>query len=124
MKLPPQSIHEIAINIRLAFLEKHNLDFQKTRDFIHSLLITDIEDGDRIIIKTARPGLLIGRKGENITFLEAKLGKRIEIVESFSWADWVTPISPAEEEMYRQETEAYDSFSDFLQNSYPSTMPT
>lgn len=112
MKRPPEQTANIGREIGLFFLSQNNEDYQKTRKFLQKLCITDIrEENGKLVIETARPGLLIGRKGINYDGLMKHLERKIEIVESFSWADWMTPIDVQE---FFDEDEAYNSFSDWL----------
>lgn len=113
MKRPSPKHAEIGQQIGLFFLAQNNQDYQKTGEFLRNLCITDIrEENDYLVIETARPGLLIGRKGQNIDGLIEHLKRPIHIHESFSWADVMTPMDWMEEIAMEQETEAYSPFDD------------
>jgi len=115
MKNPPLRTHEIGVQIGLFFLKQKNEDYHATREFLRDLDILDIqEDDEKISISTSRPGLLIGHKGKNINGLEELFGKKIVIIESFSWTDMITPVDWMAELAMEQESEAYADFGDFL----------
>jgi len=98
MRKPQPRPAEIGVMIGLFFLEQKGGDYAATRQFLRDLNITDIWETDRkIYIQTARPGLLIGAKGANISGLEKALGKPVGVEESFCWADIITPVDWAEE---------------------------
>lgn len=60
--------------------------YKAAREEISKLKIVDIKATEgEVSIHLARPGLLIGKKGENIGALQQYLGTRINIVESFHW---------------------------------------
>lgn len=108
MKNPPQNTRDIGLVIGNYFLSYFENDYQKTGDYIRDLSITDIQDnGNIIVISTSRPGLLIGRKGIHIEGLTKTLNKKIEIIESFSWADIITPVDWMAELEMEQETKVY-----------------
>lgn len=93
MKHPPKRSAEIGIQIGLFFLEKNKGDYAATAELLKDLCITDIWETDRkIYVQTARPGLFIGLRGENLDGLAKSLGKRVDVEESFCWADIITPI--------------------------------
>lgn len=93
---------EIAIKIGLFYLAKHNNDYAAAQREIESLRITNIVVAsvkgsavDSVEIHLSRPGLLIGRKGENVGNLTTHLGIAfIKIVETNDWLDWLVPIRP------------------------------
>lgn len=121
MKKPNVSLQGIAARIGLYFLEQNKEDYNKTREFIRDLDILDIqEDGEKISISTSRPGLLIGRKGKNIDGLTELFGKKIHIIEAFSWTDMITPVDWMAELVMEQEDKAYHDFSDFLDQEVES----
>lgn len=100
MKRPSPKCAEIAQQIGFFFLAQNNEDYQKTGEFLRKLCITDIrEENGKLVIETARPGLLIGLKGRNIDGLVEHLKRPIHIVESFTWADIMTPIDWMESEL-------------------------
>jgi hypothetical protein len=45
-----------------------------------------------IRIELARPGLLIGRRAENLIALVKEIGFDIDIVECFNWNDILVPL--------------------------------
>ena len=64
------------------YLAKNNNDYQKTADEIRSMRVAEIiAIGDVVLIKVGRPGVLIGKRGQNIDALQAAIGKKIHIVE-------------------------------------------
>lgn len=96
MKKPSEKLIAIAHEIGFFFLEKNGGDYEKTREFIELLLITNLEENENaVIVETARPVLFIGRKGENIDGLEQALNKKIEIVKSMSWSNYIAPVDTA-----------------------------
>jgi ribosomal protein S3 len=89
---PTESEMKIYKAIGEFYLKKHANDYEKTREDLRNLLISDVICAyDVVIIKTSRPGLLIGKKGENITALEKHLEKRVAVVEVNSFSDWLMP---------------------------------
>lgn len=115
MKKPPQDAQQVGLQIGEYFLQQNGENYEKTREFLRDLSITNIivsETG--ITVETARPGLLIGRKGIHIDNLVEKLQKKINIVESFSWADYITPVDWIKKLEMEQEAAAYQGFSDYL----------
>lgn len=108
MKKPSAKEREIAEKIGLYFLEQNDQDYTVTAKIIRDLEITNIEVDDFYIhIYTARPGLLIGRKGQNIDGLQKLFDKKIDIIESFTWAAYITPVDWQTEFALEQENEAY-----------------
>lgn len=98
MKQPSPETLLIAETIGSALLANNQFDYRKTEDQIRAMSITNIVvDGDRISIETARPGLVIGVKGSTLDLIQQQLpGKTLEIVESFSWSDLITPYDPVD----------------------------
>jgi len=97
LRSPSKELTHWAQRIGNYFLEKNKSDYKKTAQEIEKLKIQNIEiKGDTISIHTARPGLLIGRRGETITGLQTWLNMKVEIVEHFSWNDVLTPNDPWE----------------------------
>lgn len=95
MNRPAPELQHIGIQLGLFFLSQKENNFLETAKFLQKLNITDIQlsrDAQTVIIHTSRPGLLIGTKGKNIEGLTKALAKKIHIVESFSWADVITPL--------------------------------
>lgn len=73
--------------------------YKAAREEISKLKIVNIKAEDDVItISLARPGLLIGKKGENIFALQKYFGTKIEIVESFHWDEILMeyPYDPAD----------------------------
>lgn len=75
---------EIYRKIGWFYFEKNSYNMSQTHDEIKSLCITDVfANGNKINIKTCRPGYLIGLKGENIdnlkSYFEKELSKKIKI---------------------------------------------
>jgi len=116
MKNPPSKLAEIGQKIGMYFLNQNNEDYKATEKFIRDLHISDIwETDDKIFIQTARPGLLIGRKAVYYDGLTEFLGKKIEIIESFCWADVITPFDWQTEALMEDEINAYSDFCDALE---------
>tara|TARA_R110000868_G_scaffold371774_1_gene635528 strand:- start:435 stop:755 length:321 start_codon:yes stop_codon:yes gene_type:complete len=97
MKRPTAELEIIGYKITDYFFKKNNGDYEKTKKEIESISIQDIEiDGNQLIIHTARPGLLIGKRGSNIDALSMFLGMKVRIEESFSWTDQLIPVDAME----------------------------
>lgn len=79
----PENIREIAKIIGEYFLERNGGDYSKTELDLLRLGISNIaqRDDGKIAITTARPGLLIGKRGETVDKLTKRLGKTIHIIE-------------------------------------------
>lgn len=92
MMLTPE-IREMAALIGQFYLRKHNNDYIAAEKAIVDLRISDLRvEGDKVIIVTARPGLLIGRRGQNIDELTAFLNKKIHIIEDMDpLLEWLIP---------------------------------
>lgn len=121
MNKPNSRLQEIGIKIGLFFLGQKNENYDEARKFIRDLDILDIqEDDEKISVSTSRPGLLIGRKGKNIDGLTELFGKKIHIIEVFSWTDIITPVDWMAELAMEQEAEAYADFDDFLDQEVES----
>lgn len=74
--------HEIAVSIGNFYLKKNDDDYKKTEEDILNLRIVKLEVRDEVvIITTSRPGLLIGKRGENIDLLSKHLGMKLKIIE-------------------------------------------
>jgi hypothetical protein len=90
--LPNKTEMELYKSIGQFYVIKSGGDYKKAREAIAVLGISDIITAyDVVIIKTARPGLLIGSKGENIEALSKHLGKRVSVIEVNSLSDWLMP---------------------------------
>lgn len=75
-------IREVAKNIGTFYLQKNNGDYEKTEMELLHLLISKIEmKGSDVVITTARPGLLIGKRGTNIDALTKHLKSEVRIIE-------------------------------------------
>lgn len=95
----PNKIQAIAAAIGEFYLNKNNGDYKATENELVNLRIETIEilSSTDIMIKLARPGLLIGRKGLNIDALSKHLSKKIFIVESSSQLiDYLVPFNFAD----------------------------
>jgi hypothetical protein len=77
------------------YLQKNNGDYEAAAKEVTKLRITKIEAPfvDKVIIYTARPGLLIGRRGINIAALHEFTKCKIDIREAFCWDDILVPVS-------------------------------
>jgi ribosomal protein S3 len=90
---PSPDAELIGYELSTFYLIKNNHDYQKAAKEVISLNITDIEvQGEEIHIYLNRPGLIIGRKGENIDALTKFLGKTVKIHETFSWNEIIVPL--------------------------------
>lgn len=80
----PEPVQEIAARIGVFFLRKNDNDYEAARKEILELRISNISFENppgEVSIELSRPGLLIGRRGEQIDSLEKFLGHKILIVE-------------------------------------------
>jgi hypothetical protein len=103
-------IREVAALIGQFYLRKHEGDYVAAEKAIVDLRISDLTvEGDKVTIVTARPGMLIGRRGTNIDELTAFLNKKVHIIEDvdplieylipqpeepideYDYLDWPTP---------------------------------
>jgi predicted RNA-binding protein Jag len=97
MLKPSPEAQETAYKISDFYLTKHRGNYTDAIDDIDKLRISNIEVIDGVVsIHTPRPGLLIGRKGENINALSAFLGVQIKICESYDWESILFPYDPAD----------------------------
>jgi transcription antitermination factor NusA-like protein len=79
----PEPITDIAVRIGKFYLNKNNSDYKKTEQEVISLRIQNIAlVEDKIHITTFQPGILIGKRGENIGKLQEWLGKKIHVIEA------------------------------------------
>lgn len=88
-----QQVKDTAIKIGEFYLNKHQGDLAKAHREIRDLQVTDlIVFKNMVIIKTCRPGLLIGPKGNNISNLATSLGKHVHIIEDENELEgWLLP---------------------------------
>ena len=111
-------VREMAMDIGNYYLQKNNEDYVKTEADIRKLGITNIDivetikngntDKTVVEITTFRPGLLIGRKGENIDALTNHLGvHEIKCIEAKD--DLLSYLIP---------TPPYDSCEDWDDGDY------
>ena len=92
----PEQI-EIANNISSFYLRKNNFDYKKTNEEIEKVRIQNVEKTEKgITIFTERPGLLIGRRGENINQLQEFLNCEIRIEEVSSLYSYMYRYDPAD----------------------------
>lgn len=87
-------VKDVAQRIGQFYLAKHNNDYDATATELLRLQITQltIED-DVVTITTARPGLLIGKRGQNVEALENHLNAKVKIKEELnSLFDWIMPV--------------------------------
>lgn len=84
-----EEVKEIACKIGQFFLEKNELDYKAACLEIEKLRINNLSifskrtNGETTIeIETSRPGLVIGRHGEQIDKLSKYLGVKIRLVET------------------------------------------
>lgn len=103
-----EQIKEIANLIGDFYLNKNKGDYQKAAKEIYELQITDLCRlvDNIVVITTGRPGLLIGKKGDNIFALIDWLKRPIKIQEAEdSLLDYLIPQPPDLTE-YHQATTA------------------
>lgn len=83
----PDKVREVASRIGAFYLQKNSGDYKATELEIMKLRISKIDVDDRlphsvsIAITTARPGLLIGKRGQNIDALTSFLGTNVKVIE-------------------------------------------
>ncbi len=89
----PEKVREYARSIGEFYLKKHDGNYSRACEAVEKLQITKLEviytvdsthpEGARetVVITTARPGMLIGKKGTNIDELSQHLNAHIKIVE-------------------------------------------
>jgi len=83
----PDKVKEAARNIGAFYLQKNHGDFKAAELEILKLQISSISVDDKlpnsvsIAITTGRPGLLIGKRGENIDALTKFLGTQVKVIE-------------------------------------------
>lgn len=94
----PEKVREMASNIGQYYLKKNSGDYVSTEREIMSLQISKIEVDDtlpnlvEVSITTARPGLLIGKRGINIDALTHYLGTKVKIIEEKDpLSSWLLP---------------------------------
>lgn len=98
MNIISEELRDIATKISNFYLEKYNGDYKEAAAAVSRLKVHDVQipEGGGIKIILARPGFLIGRKGENLEKLSAYLGAKIFIEECHSWTDLLTPLDYSE----------------------------
>ena len=104
-----KEVIEVAQRIGQFYLEKNHGDYEKTKVEILSLLITSVEVTEgKVIIKTSRPGLLIGKRGINIDNISTFLDKKIHVLEEReNIVDCITPRPEPVYDMYGCQLEDY-----------------
>lgn len=76
------TVRDVAQRIGLFYLQKNNGDYVKTEKDLTDLRIAKIEVNEKgVIVTTARPGLLIGKRGTNIDALAKHLKSEVRIIE-------------------------------------------
>jgi len=96
---PSAKLEQIGYDIASFYLNKNKNDYVAAEKEVISLNITDIQIdpyNSKLRIFTARPGLLVGRKGENLDNLSKHLKREIEIVEAFHWNEVLVPFDYSE----------------------------
>lgn len=78
------------------YLNKCNGDHKAAQSELCHLIITDVSiptDGNLVIIKAVRVGMLIGKRGSNIDALEKFLKVPIKVIEEQeSVYNWILPF--------------------------------
>ncbi len=78
-----EEIKHIAQQIGQFILTENHGDYKAANDFITKLRINRLElVGGKLVIETSRPGLLIGKRGEQIEKLQAYLNLPLHIEET------------------------------------------
>lgn len=105
-----KKVKGVAKKIGEFFLQKNNNDYERTADEITNLHITKLEDdGDKIRITLGRPGMLIGKRGEQVDKLISYLGRKLHIIEDpDGLVDHIIPREPLP-------CEEYDNMYDLVQ---------
>ena len=87
-----ETVRGIAGLIGVFYLYKHNNNYKAAQEELNRLYITsiDVRNGE-VIIHTSRPGLLIGKKGENINNLVEHLKMKVKIIEGEDWVNLILP---------------------------------
>lgn len=98
-----ETVKDMASRIGEFYLQKHSKDYDKACEELERLQITDIDVGDAVTIKLCRPGMLIGKRGQNVTELEAFLGKKVVIREEMEHLYHY--LLPFDEEAYSEALE-------------------
>lgn len=97
MNKPEKNAELVGYEIGNFYLQKFNGDYSKAGEEVRKLQVTDIKVlEDEVEISLGRPGLLIGKGGENIDKLSAHLKKKIKVVETFHWDVILTPYDPVD----------------------------
>ena len=94
------SLQNLAQTIGAFYLEKNAGDYKEATDEIIQLGVTKLDfHGSKVSISLTRPGLLIGRRGENIDKLKEYLSKQLKqkiniaIIEDVI-TGWLIPYEP------------------------------
>ena len=84
------------MQIGFFYLDKNNRDHEVTTKDIESLRIRDLVlvNPKKLKIFTARPGLILGRRGQNLDALQKHLNLEIEVEECDDWLVWLIPSRP------------------------------
>ena len=94
---PTREQENIGYQILSFYSKKNQGDHSATNKELNRLNIRDILVKENVVeIHLGAPGLLVGRRGENIDNLKAFLGKEIKIVETFCWNDILVSYDPTE----------------------------
>lgn len=83
---------QIARQIGEFYLHINNGDYKKTEQVLADLRVSNIDVHNNVVsIYTARPGLIIGKRGTNISDLEKWLNCKVKVFETSCWLDYMTP---------------------------------
>lgn len=113
-----KEVRNIANHIGEFYLAKNNGDIDKTNDELERLRLNRIElSSEAIVLVTSRPGILIGKRGENITKLIEYLAgpypeKKVKIVEDMDDLLYLLHRMPEDEWDYPDPSVDYDSIPD------------
>lgn len=113
-----KDVKEICEQIGEFYLNKYNGNYAETEEHILRLGFSSIEldeNKTKVTVIVARPGLFIGKRGENVEQLEKCLGKKIHIIESpENLNDYLIPVEPYDDLSYLiyDDQDYWDELSD------------
>ena len=91
MRPTPNTV-EVCKKIGQFYLNKNEGNYENAATEILRLGFTSvIATPDVVVVELCRPGLFIGKRGENVDKLSAFLGKKIHIIEAESITDFIIP---------------------------------
>lgn len=98
----------IAKKIGEFYLDKNNGDHEKANEEISRVRFNHVEflNDNRVLLEVSRPGILIGKRGENIEKLQEFLGHKLYIKETVEHIMDHMYVYPVEDD--------YDAFLDLI----------